>query len=127
MTLNHWHVLVVEDETDTLELVQDILEYHEINTLPAPTAEHALDILDHEIPTLILIDLALPGMDGWELLAELQNDPRLDRIPRVAFTAFHSAEVANKAIEAGFDAYFPKPLDATSFVRELQSIVDEQI
>lgn len=125
MALSNWQVLIVEDESDTMELVRDILEFHDITTLPAPTAEQALDVLQHARPTLILIDLALPGMDGWQLLNELQQMPELDPIPRVAFTAYHSAEVANKAIEAGFDAYFPKPLDATSFVRELQAIVED--
>ncbi|MBN2304395.1 MAG: response regulator [Anaerolineae bacterium] len=125
--MSEWQVLVIEDESDTRELVQDILEYHKITTLSALTAEHALDVLKQHTPTLILVDLALPGMSGWEFLSELQRDPRLNSIPCVAFTAYHSSELVNKAIEAGFAAYFPKPLDATSFIRELQAIVENRL
>jgi len=127
MRLRDWTVLVVEDEADSMELVQSLLEHHGIKTLLANTAEEALDQLETAIPTLIIVDLALPGMDGWQLLQEIQQDARLERVPRVAITAYHNAEVANQAIEAGFDAYFPKPLEATSFVRELETIVEECI
>jgi AmiR/NasT family two-component response regulator len=55
----------------------------------------------------------------------MQQMPHLDDVPRVAVTAYHNTELANQAIEAGFDAYFSKPIDATSFVRELETIVRE--
>lgn len=125
MRLSDWTVLVVEDESDSMELVRSLLEHHGITTLLAGTAEEGLDHLATTVPTLIIIDLALPGMDGWQLLQEIQRDARLERVPRVAITAYHNAEVANEAIEAGFDAYFPKPLEATSFVRELEAIVED--
>jgi CheY-like chemotaxis protein len=124
MSLTDWLVLVVEDEADSMELVVELLEYHGIRTLPATTAEIALKLLEKHTPTLIIIDLALPGMNGWELLRYLQEHTNLDRVPRVAVTAYHTAETANQAIEAGFDAYFAKPLEATSFVRELEGIVE---
>jgi AmiR/NasT family two-component response regulator len=57
------------------------------------------------------------------VLEQLMASPSLRNVPRVAITAFHTAELAEKAIEAGFNAYFAKPLDATSFVRELETIM----
>jgi CheY-like chemotaxis protein len=125
MSLTHWNVLVVEDEADSMEVVKGLLEHHGVQCAAAASAEEALDILRSSIPTLILVDLALPGMDGWGLLREIQRDPSLDQTPRVAITAYHTAELAAQAIEAGFDAYFPKPLEATSFVRELVGIVED--
>lgn len=116
--------MVVEDEADSMELVVELLEYHGIRTIPAGTAEEALRLLEKTKPTLIIIDLALPGMNGWDLLSHLQRRRDLDSVPRIAVTAYHTAEMANQAIEAGFDAYFAKPLEATSFVRELESIVE---
>lgn len=124
MSLGNWHVLVVEDEADSMELVRGILEYHNITSTGASTAEEALEILQEMLPTLIIIDLSLPEMDGWGLLQALQSDPQFDNIARVAITAYHTPQVANDAIEAGFDAYFAKPIDATSFVRELQGVVE---
>jgi two-component system cell cycle response regulator DivK len=126
MKLKDWTVVVVEDEADSMELVQEILEHHDIRTIPAIDAEKALGILREVVPTLVIIDLSLPGMDGWQLLRTVQRDRALYGVPRVAITAYHTAEVASEAIEAGFDAYFSKPLDATSFVRELQGIVEDR-
>jgi CheY-like chemotaxis protein len=72
----------------------------------------------------LIVDLALPGMDGWGFLREVQNNAATAHIPAVAVTAFHSANVARQTIEAGFKAYFPKPLDTMSFVRELTRIIN---
>jgi CheY-like chemotaxis protein len=124
MTINNWKVLVVEDEHDSMELVQGILEHYGINCIGVPNAEDALEVLKTEHPTLIIVDLALPGMDGWGLLEHLKANRSLADVPRVACTAYHTAEVANQAIERGYQAYFAKPLDATSFMRELQGIVE---
>ncbi len=124
MSVTDWKVLVIEDEADSLELVQGIFEHYGIDCMGVATAEQALSALETNTPTLIIIDLNLPGMDGWELLRHLKGNRQLVGVPRVAITAYHSAEVANQAIERGFDAYFAKPLDATSFVRELHGIVE---
>jgi len=125
MGINEWNVMVVEDEEDSMELVQGLLHHHGIHCVGATSGEEALHMLETEQPTLIIIDLALPGIDGWGLLSQLKNNRQLSSVPRVAITAYHTAEVANQAIEKGFDAYFAKPLDATSFVRELQGIVGD--
>jgi CheY-like chemotaxis protein len=127
MRLTDGRVLVVEDEADSMELVQGILGYYGVKSIPATTAEEALNILQDTIPSLIIIDLALPGMDGWGLLSEIRNNQGLNRVPCVAVTAYHTAEVANQAIEAGFNAYFSKPIETTSFVRELEGIVEEAL
>jgi CheY-like chemotaxis protein len=122
--MNNWQVLVIEDEDDSMEFVQGLLEHHGIESTGVSTGEEALEALKTLRPTLIIVDLALPGVDGWELLKRFKANPVLRDIPRVAITAYHTAELAEQAIEAGFHAYFAKPLDATSFVRELEGIVN---
>lgn len=117
--MQDWQLLVVEDDPDGQEVVGRILRHHNIQHVVVATGEDALDTLASQPFTGAIIDLALPGMDGWRLLQEIQH--HFD-IPCVAITAFHSAEVAVQAIDAGFVAYFPKPLDATSFVRELTNV-----
>jgi CheY-like chemotaxis protein len=124
MTLTTWNILVVEDENDSMELVQEILAYYNIRSVGATTGEEAVQLLDTLRPTLIIIDLALPGMDGWSVLKHVRTHPTLSRVPCVAITAFHTPELAEAAIEGGFNAYFPKPIDASSFVRELQAIIN---
>ena len=121
--MSNWKVLVVEDESDSMEFVQGLLEHHGIESVGASSGEEALSILNTMKPTLIILDLALPGVNGWELLNHIKSVSVFKNVPTVAITAYHTAELAEQAIEAGFDAYFPKPLDMTSFVRELESIV----
>ncbi len=124
MTITDWNVLVIEDEADSMELVQGLLSYYGIQSVGATSGEEALAVLEQMSPTLIIIDLALPGLDGWGVLKNLKAHSSLSKVPCVAITAFHTPELADQAIEAGFDAYFAKPIDATSFVRELQTILE---
>ncbi len=115
-------VLVVEDELDSQEVVRGLLQYHGLECRVAGTAEEALYVLESMTPQAIIVDLSLPAMDGWGLLKTLKRDRRLDRVPCVAVTAYHSVEVAQKAIQAGFDAYFAKPIDINSFVGDLRQV-----
>ena len=117
-------VLVVEDENDSMELVLGVLEHHGVDSVGASDAEKTLLMLKDMRPTLIVIDLALPGMDGWGLLKNIRTNKQLSRVPCAAITAFHTPELPDQAIAAGFNAYFAKPLDAISFVRQLEGIVE---
>jgi CheY-like chemotaxis protein len=118
-------ILVVEDDVDGQEVVARMLRHHRIPADIAGSAEDALDMLVATEYTGAIIDLNLPGMDGWTLLNRMRSDAQTTQIRCVAVTAYHSADLAVKAIGAGFDAYFPKPLEATSFVRELQRILNQ--
>jgi CheY-like chemotaxis protein len=123
MDVGTWQVLVVEDQEDSLQVVSQILEYHGIQVHVARNGHECLEVLGRVTPTLIIMDLAMPGMDGWETLAEIRSRPAAAHIPVVAVTAYHSVNVAQDALQAGFNAYFPKPIEADSFVRELAHIV----
>ncbi|MEP7285314.1 MAG: response regulator [Chloroflexota bacterium] len=116
-------ILVVEDDMDGREVVQHILRYHNIPADIVSDGEAAIEQLVLQDYAAAIIDLSLPKIDGWTLLSTIRSDPKTAKMPCVAVTAFHSAEVAIKAIEAGFVAYFPKPLDPTSFVRELERVL----
>jgi CheY-like chemotaxis protein len=125
-TIPDWRVLIVEDEQDSMDVVQEILSHYNIETHGAYSAEDALIMIEQVKPTLAILDLSLPMMDGWGLLAAMRNNPATANIPAIAVTAYDSAVVAQQAIQAGFDAYFSKPIEATSFVRELERIVDRR-
>ncbi len=122
--IREWAVLVVEDEPDSMAVVTEILEHYNIKVSQCPTAEDAIRLMESFTPTMAILDLALPEMDGWALLNHIRANAATANIPVVAVTAFHSANVAQKAIAAGFNAYFPKPIETTSFVRELERIVN---
>lgn len=124
MNTNQWQVLVVEDEDDSLQMVSKILQHHQIHVHIARNGHQCIDMLQKVDPTLVIMDLAMPEMDGWETLMQIRSNPDTAHIPVVAITAFHSANVAQDAMAAGFDAYFPKPPDALSFVDKLTEIIN---
>lgn len=123
MNPNDMHLLVVEDDPDGQEYIGRMLRFNKIPYDGVYTAEDALELLSNGTYTGAIIDLNLPGMDGWTLLNAIQHNLQLGHLPCVAVTAYHSAELAIKTIEAGFAAYFPKPLETTSFVREIQRMM----
>jgi CheY-like chemotaxis protein len=123
MNTNQWRVLVVEDEYDSIQLISKILGYYDIQVHVARHGEDCLAMVEQVQPTVIVTDLAMPHMDGWQTLAALRSNPGTRHIPVVAITAYGSADVAEDALKAGFDAYFPKPVDPRSFVKSLTEIV----
>jgi CheY-like chemotaxis protein len=123
VTGSDWQVLVVEDEIDSRDVVQDLLHYHGVRCQSTGTAEDALHLLQTVVPDMVVIDLALPAMDGWGLLRAIRDDRRLANVPCVAVTAYHSVEVARKAVQAGFAGYFAKPIDPGTFVQDLAQLV----
>ncbi len=82
--VRNWKVLIVEDEADAMEMVQGLLEYYGVSTWGVATAEAALEVLQDVHPTMIIIDLNLPGIDGWALLKCLRQNNSLMNIPRVS-------------------------------------------
>lgn len=120
-----WQILVVEDDPDGQEVVSTILQHAKMQIDVASDAEVAEQLIfDEGQPyDAIIIDLALPGKNGWELLEVILNHPQTQHLKCIAVTAYHSSKLREEALSAGFYAYFPKPIDATSFVREINSIL----
>jgi CheY-like chemotaxis protein len=123
--MNEWKILVVEDEPDGQMVVGGILNYFNVSVDAVGNAEDALTALNTNHYTGAVIDLALPGMDGMSLLKEIRNSATISGMPCVAITAFHTSAVKQQAIDAGFDAYFPKPIDDTTFIRELSRVIED--
>ncbi|MDB6169143.1 MAG: two-component response regulator [Verrucomicrobia bacterium] len=113
-------ILVVDDHPTNLKLVSDVLRYEGHEILTATDAEQAQDILATVLPDLILMDIALPGMDGLTLTRQLKAAPRTHHLRIVALTAFAMKGDDLKAGEAGCDGYITKPIDT----RKLPAQVD---
>lgn len=123
MPLSDWHVLIVEDEPDGQDVVSQILNLYNITTTGAATAEEALTQLAQAPYTAVIVDLNLPGMDGIELIRAIRANGATYALPCIAITAYHTSAVKQQALMSGADAYFPKPLDHTAFVREVERVV----
>jgi CheY-like chemotaxis protein len=118
-----WRVLFVEDEYDSIQMVSKVLNHHQIQLKVVNDGLECLNSLYEYQPTLIIMDLALPQMNGWEALAEIRANPDTASIPVVALTAYGSPSVAADALQAGFNAFFPKPVSPTNFVNELAKVM----
>jgi CheY-like chemotaxis protein len=117
--------LIVEDEPDSANMLEMILAPAGVPTQLADTAEDALVAL-RQNPSgyaLVIIDLALPGKDGFALLDAIKSDASLSHLPTVAITAYHTPELRSRATKAGFSAYVPKPLDTSVFLGTLERLL----
>jgi CheY-like chemotaxis protein len=104
-------ILVVDDNPTNLKLVSDVLEFEGYEIIQAEDAEQAQTLLKNRLSDLILMDIALPGMDGLTLTRLLKADKRTRQIPIIALTAFAMKGDLEKAISAGCDGYVTKPID----------------
>ena len=117
-------VLVVEDEFDSMQMVSEILRYHGIDVVVAHNGKECIGLLKDIHPTLVVTDLSMPEMDGWETLSAIRANPQTAMIPVVAMTAYHSVDVAQQALNAGFNAFFAKPIRPGSFVESLTKLIE---
>ena len=104
-------ILVIDDNPTNLKLVSELLEFEGHMILKAEDAEGAQIVLARTLPELILMDIALPGMDGLTFTRKLMVDERTRHIRIVALTAFAMKGDDQKAFDAGCDGYITKPID----------------
>ncbi|MBL8133189.1 MAG: response regulator [Anaerolineae bacterium] len=119
------HLLVIEDDQDGQEVMATILAHLRLSfdlAGNAAEAEHFLYESGRRYDAAI-IDLALPDKDGWQILADIRDNPQIGELPCVAVTAFHTSKLREEALQAGFNAYFSKPIDTTSFARSLETLL----
>ena len=117
-------VLVVEDDPDGRELLARMLFRANVSVELTGTAEDALSILSADEHAIIVIDLALPGMDGFALVKSIREQDQFSKLPCLAITAFHTPTLKQRVMQSGFDGYFAKPLDDQRFIAKIQEILE---
>ncbi len=118
-----WRVLIVDDEPDNLKLAADLLAFYGAQVEQARNGQEGLDRVPVFQPNLILLDLAMPGLDGWEVHRRLRAMPNLEHVPIVALTALAMPAEANRVRTEGFDAYITKPFRVRGLVDQLAACV----
>lgn len=113
-------ILVVEDNPLNLKLLRDVLQVAGYEVIEARSGEDGVRLAEEDPPDLVLMDLQLPGIDGYEALRRLRQPKSVPNVPVVAVTAFAMAEDRKRAMAAGFDGYVEKPIS----VRELPGRVE---
>lgn len=115
------HILVVEDHPINMELVRDVLKAYGYRVSEATNGFECRAWLEKSIPSLILMDIQLPGVDGLTLTREIKNNERLKDVPVVALTAFAMKGDMEKALEAGCAGVITKPIDTRAFPRQVEA------
>lgn len=116
-------ILVVEDVDFNRELVVQLLE-DQYKVIEATNGEEGLELAERERPDLILMDLSLPVMDGWEATRRLKANEELSSIPVIAMTAHAMVGDEEKAKDAGCDDYLAKPLDEEELMTKLAELLE---
>lgn len=114
---------MVEDNMDTYELMRFILELNGYETFLAMNGRDGVNAARMQNPDLILMDLAMPEMDGWEAARRIKKDPKTASIPLIAVTAHALPGDRARALKAGYDDYIIKPMDLS----ELVSVVNRAL
>src|SRR5262249_18762070 len=117
-------VLVVEDEADARELIRTVLEQLGAGVITAASADEALAVLDRERLDVLLSDIEMPGMDGYDFMRAVRGRPahRGGRIPAAALTAYARPEDKAAAIQAGYQLHVAKPVQPAELAAVVSSL-----
>lgn len=116
-------ILIVDDNPTNLKLAADVLACEGHSVLRAQNAEEAQDIISRMTPSLILMDIQMPGMDGLTLTRLLKGNPATQHVHIVALTSFAMQGDEQKAREAGCDGYITKPIDTRKLPVQVAEIL----
>jgi len=116
-------ILVVEDQEDNRRIVRDLLTSAGYEMIEAATGEEGVALAETHRPDLILMDIQLPGLDGYEATRRIKANPALRGIPVIAVTSYALSGDDARAFEAGCDAYVAKPFSPRALLAKIREFV----
>lgn len=116
-------IIVVDDEKDILGLIQKILTFQDYTILPAKNGKEMFEILQTTHPDMILLDIMMPGLDGYEICNRLKNEASTRDIPVVMLTVLTDPRDVQKGKDAGATAYLTKPFEPEDLEREIRTVL----
>ena len=115
-------VAIVDDEPEMIALLKIELEAEGHNVLTAAEGQKGLDLVRREIPDIVLLDIMMPGMDGYEVLEKLKKDEKTKKIPVFMLTAKGLPQERDKGLALGADDYIAKPFDAAQLLAKMDRL-----
>ncbi len=113
-------VLVIEDNEQNLYLITYLLEQNGFEVVQAHDGKEGCRIAETMVPSIILLDIQLPGMDGYAVARQLRKNPQIQDIPMVAVTSYAMPGDKEKALEAGCTGYIEKPINPETFIDQVR-------
>ncbi len=120
-------ILIIEDNEQNLYLISFILQKHGYEVFAARDGQEGLDMAVSVKPDLILLDIQLPVMDGYDVARRLRTNTEFARVPIIAVTSYAMTGDREKTIEAGCDGYIEKPINPDTFLQEVEQHLVEMI
>ncbi|MDZ4763820.1 MAG: response regulator [Chloroflexota bacterium] len=118
-----WNVLIVDDEPDNVGVLELVFRFHKATVFMAESGKECLERMKTVVPALILMDIQMPEMSGYQLLAVIRSEPRWQHIPIIAVTAHVMSSDQERILAAGFDGYIPKPVSTLTIAKEVSDIL----
>jgi len=118
-------VLLVEDNPRNVKLVRDVLEFAGFTVVIADSGEDGVALATSTLPDLILMDIQLPGIDGYAALEQIRGNGATTHIPVIALTAFAMDGDRDRVLSSGFDGYMEKPISVRDFPTEVRRHLQE--
>jgi two-component system cell cycle response regulator len=115
-------ILVVDDDINLTELLQLVFESRGFGVTVAHSGEQTLDVLEWELPEVILLDLMMPGMNGLEVCKRIRANPRTSNIPVIVLTAIPDGESKRKLMDAGATEYLIKPVRPNVLINRIREV-----
>jgi len=120
-------ILVVEDQEDNRQILRDLLGSAGFRMIEAHDGEEALTVARSERPNLILMDIQLPILDGYEATRSIKRDPELKHIPVIAVTSYALSGDEERAREAGCDGYVAKPYSTRHLLAKIGQFLEQPL
>jgi two-component system, cell cycle response regulator DivK len=120
-------LLLVEDNEDNRTIYSTLLRHLGYDVIEAQNGVQAIELARSERPDLILMDISIPEMDGWEATRILRGDPVTKDIPIVALTAHALEDDRERAAEVGFSSYLAKPIEPRAVLAEVRRLIGENV
>ena len=120
-------ILLVEDDAVNRDVLTRYLALVGYDIVIAVNGGQALDLAQAQHPDIILMDMRLPGMDGWQATRKLKETPATSAIPIIALTAYAMDEERQKCFDAGCDAYESKPVDMPHLIATIQALAQQKL
>ena len=122
-----WNIVVTDDDPDSIRVVECILGFFGARVRTAECGSACLDLIRQERPTFLLLDIQMPQMSGWDVLSAIRQDVWLSDLPVIAMTAHAMIGDRERVLEAGFNAYLPKPINPMTFVDEVRCFLETSL
>ncbi|MGK7934867.1 MAG: response regulator transcription factor [Xenococcaceae cyanobacterium] len=118
-------LLLIDDDPNLILLVKDYLEFRGYQVMTAENGREALDILEQNIPDMIICDVMMPEMDGYSLVNHIREEPRTNRIPVLFLSAKGQSQDRVKGLNEGADVYMVKPFEPEELVAQVESSLNQ--